>query len=1079
MGIMTRTTPPPLVDQTYLQLERAVEAIAVGSPAWYAWLGDATSFAFRSQHGTFTAYKERRGPAQEYWKAYRRRAGRLQRMYLGKSGELTLDRLNAVAAELGEKISAGAPPSAATASDRPLNLADTAESVLQDAPVPAEQDRSFHLQESSSLYATAAFAASDDAQSLHLLSTKLAIPALHAQLVPRPRLAAQLDLAIAQQQKLILVAAPAGFGKTTLIAEWLVSRTEGRGLWTESIATSPNSQSSVLSTQVAWLALDDADNQLGQFLAYLIAALETARPKLGAEAWALLRAQAAHPPTHAILTSLLNVLAAPSQRIVLVLDDYHTIGLQAIHEAIAFLLERMPAHMHVMITTRADPPLPLARLRARGQLTEMRAADLRFSSGEAAYLFDHIHGIALESDAVISLETRTEGWATGLQLAALSLRQQDAADLPRFLANFTGSHSYVFDYLAEEVFQRQPDHVRNFLVETAILGRLCGPLCAAVTGQDNAQTLLEDLDQANLFLVRLDSHRRWYRYHHLFRDFLLEHLERASDAADQALLHRRASAWFEQQTLVGEAIDHALHAEEWSAAMRCFAPLLASERFYDYYLDWPRWVAALPDAGLSAEPDLCLRLAWILVFTGHIEASERPLGLAETAWRAAGNQPKFGELLSYRSLIVNVKGDFPRAILLAQQALAKLPADAIEQHGLPTYILGNSDLNLGHAGAAIAPLTAAYAALQHGSEMFLMLGAAAGLAYAYQLQGQLRRAAALYHDVIRRAGDVTHHQVPAASLRLGTLCYEWNDLDAAERMLRTGIEVARRIGRDRYWASAYSALARVCWAREEGAEAITLIERALEAARQLDNPREIAEAEAAQAWLWLVQGDDAAAIRWLAARSLDIDATVAYERQAEYFMLARIRIAQTRHAGAVDLDAVVHLLERLRQAADTDGRTRDRIEILALIALTHAAEGQMEQALARLVEALRLAEPEGYIRTFVDEGAPMRSLVQALRQQLPAIEPDDRLLAYVDQLLGAFQQNDQAGPITSASASLLSEREHAVLGLIAEGRSIAEIAAILVISAHTARTHVKNIYLKLDAHNRVQALDRARALQLL
>ena len=282
---------------------------------------------------------------------------------------------------------------------------------------------------------------------------------------------------------------------------------------------------------MAWLALDDTDNHLGQFLAYLIAAFETVRPKLGAEAWALLRAQAAQPPTHAILTSLVNALAAPADQIMLVLDDYHTITLQAIHEAIAFLLDRMPAHMQIVITTRADPPLPLARLRARGQLTELRAADLRFTGGEAAYLFDHIHGIALAPDALAALEARTEGWATGLQLAALSLRQQDVADMPTFLADFTGSHTYVFDYLADEVFQQQPEPVRSFLVQTAILGRMCGPLCAAVTGQNDAQTLLEDLDQANMFLIRLDSNRRWYRYHHLFRDFLREQLDRAVEAA--------------------------------------------------------------------------------------------------------------------------------------------------------------------------------------------------------------------------------------------------------------------------------------------------------------------------------------------------------------------------------------------------------------------------------------------------------------------------------------------------------------------------------------------------------------------
>src|SRR4051812_31968359 len=480
VGIMARTTPP-LVDQTHLlQQERALDAIAVGSPAWYAWLGDTTSFVFRCQHGTFTAYKEHRGPNQEYWKAYRRHAGRLHRVYLGKSGELTLDRLNTVAVELGDKLSAQAPASHAALLDTIPASSKVAEAGLKAVPDPAAQEGSFRHADSPARYARPTFTSSDDAQSLHLLSTKLAMPALRAKLVPRPRLAALLDTAIAQQQKLILVTAPAGFGKTTMIAEWLAARTEGRVLRTERSDEQLSPQSSVLSTQMAWLALDDANNDLGQFLAYLIAALEAARPKIGAEAWALLRAQAAHPPIQAILTRIVNAFADPADRIVLVLDDYHTITLQAIHEAIAFLLDRMPPQMQIVITTRSDPPLPLARLRARGQLTEVRAADLRFTMGEATYLFDHIHGITLAPDALTSLENRTEGWAAGLQLAALSLQQRDAADMPTFLADFTGSHTYVFDYLADEVFQRQPGHMRNFLMQTAILERLCGPLCAAV-----------------------------------------------------------------------------------------------------------------------------------------------------------------------------------------------------------------------------------------------------------------------------------------------------------------------------------------------------------------------------------------------------------------------------------------------------------------------------------------------------------------------------------------------------------------------------------------------------------------------
>jgi LuxR family maltose regulon positive regulatory protein len=616
---------------------------------------------------------------------------------------------------------------------------------------------------------------------------------------------------------------------------------------------------------------------------------------------------------------------------------------------------------------------------------------------------------------------------------------------------------------------------------------MCGPLCAAVTGQNDAQALLEDLDQANLFLVRLDSHRRWYRYHHLFHDFLSEQLERALQPADRAALYLRASAWFEQQGLVDEAIGYALSAQAWSDALRCMTPLMASQRFYEYYLDWPRWLAALPDAALAAELDLCRRLAWILIFTGHVEAAGRPLTLAETAWRSAGNHAKVGELLGLRAMAWGWKGDFARAIQAAQQALNMLPADAVDRQGLPAYVLGASDLQLGHIGSATEWLSAASAVTQsepvgaqNPSELFLSLAATASLARAHQLRGDLRHAAGLYRDVIRRMGSTAYLQVPSALIYSGSLYYEWNDLAEAERMLREGIAVAKRIGRDRYWPSAWGLLARILWAGGNAQEAAAMAARALAVARALDNSPDIAEADALQAWLWLAQGDLAAALGWLNTRAPALPGPVAYTDQAEYLMLARICIAQAQRApGSVDLRAIVRQLEQLLQLAEADQRMGNRVTILALLALAQAAGGDSTQALQLLVSAIGLAKPEGYIRTFVDEGAPMRALLQTLRGQLPLMKLGRELLVYADQLVEAFPPDVSAYPSPAPASPLLSGREQAVLELIAEGCTIPEIAASLVISAHTARTHVKNIYAKLDAHNRVQAIDRARALQLL
>jgi LuxR family maltose regulon positive regulatory protein len=899
----------------------------------------------------------------------------------------------------------------------------------------------------------------DYANSLHLLATKLALPPSRISLVPRPRLAARFQAAIARRQKFILVAAPAGFGKTTAVGEWLHSASD---------------------CSIAWLALDEADNQLNLFLAYVIAAIERAHPHVGAEAWALLRGQAARPPTQAILISLINALATSGSEIVLVLDDYHFITLPAIHEAIAFLLDRMPPDMHLIITTRADPPLPLGRLRARGQLAEVRAADLRFTREEAAYLFEQVHQVALSSTDLTTLESRTEGWAAGLQLAALSLQQQDATYISSFLEEFSGNHTYVFDYLAEEVFQTQPEHVRRFLMQTALLDRLCGPLCAALTGQNDAQAELVQLDQANLFLIPLDMSRRWYRYHPLFRDFLRAHLEHTVEAAERAQLYHRASAWFEQAGLAGEAIDYALQASAWNDALRCLLPLMADQQFYKYFLDWPRWLTALPDAALGADPDLCLRLSRILILIGHIEAAERPFRLAEAAWHLADDQRKLGKLLGYRAVALALKHDFSNAMALAHQALAMLPADAAEQHGVASYVLGYSTLWLGQAGRAADWLSAVHVLLQNSNDMLLVQAVGAGIARALQLQGQLQRAATLYQDVIRRAGAATHLEQPALYFFLGRLYYEWNNLPSAEHALREGIAVGQRTGRGRLWPSSYAALAWVRWAGEDVTQTTVMMDQALAAARLLNNPSIIAEVKARQAGLWLAQGDLPAALRWLATRALGVDDDVTYEQQAEYLLLARIRITQEREApGTVDLDAVTGLLERLLQMAEADQRMVDRIVLLALLALAHAAKGDPRQAQGMLAMALALAEPEGYIRTFVDEGAAMHLLLVAQRAQIRDSDVGARLRAYIDRLLDAFSPALSSPPLSSLPPALLSERERMVLRLLAEGHTVQKIASDLIISVHTARAHVKNIYAKLDAHNRVEAIERAHTLKLL
>jgi LuxR family maltose regulon positive regulatory protein len=454
--------------------------------------------------------------------------------------------------------------------------------------------------------------------------------------------------------------------------------------------------------------------------------------------------------------------------------------------------------------------------------------------------------------------------------------------------------------------------------------------------------------------------------------------------------------------------------------------------------------------------------------------------LAEAVWRVDDDHLKLGQLLGYRAVALALQQDFSHAMALARQALAILPADATEQHGVASYVLGYSTLWLGQAGQAADWLSAVHVLLQDSTDMLLLQAVAAGIARALQLQGQLQRAAALYQDVIRRAGAAAHLEQPMVYFSLGRLYYEWNNLSSAEYALREGIAVGQRTGRGPLWPSSYAALAWVRWAGGDITETAAMMDQALAAARLLNRPSIIADVEARQAGLWLAQGDLPAAARWLTRRALGVDDQFTYQQQAEYLLLARIRIAQERETpGTIALDGVIHLLERLLQMAEADQRMVDRIVTLALLALAHAARGDPKEAQGTLALALTLAEPEGYIRTFVDEGAPMRLLLVEQRTQTRDSDGGARQRAYIDALLDAFSPALPSAPISSPPPALLSERERTVLRLLAEGQTVQMIASDLIISLHTARAHVKHIYAKLDAHNRVEAIERAHTLKLL
>ncbi len=865
-----------------------------------------------------------------------------------------------------------------------------------------------------------------------LLSTKLFIPPPRPQLVPRPRLTERLNDGLTRP--LTLISAPPGFGKTTLLSEW-------------HIGAGPD-------MPLAWLSLDADDNATVRFLTYLIASLETLRTGIGRDSLALLQSLQA-PSLKAVLTTLINSLSEVSPEFAVVLEDYHVIDAAPIHEGLAFLLDRLPPNMHLIITSRADPPLPLSRLRARGLLTELRAADLRFTQEEAADYLIRLMGLDLATKDVAALEARTEGWVTGLQLAALSMQRHE--DIPSFIKSFTGDDRYVLDYLVEEVFQRQPQDVKTFLLQTSILGRF--------------------------FIVPLDNQRLWYRYHHLFAAFLRERLRR--ERTDQvAELHRRASEWYAGNGLTEEAVGHALSASDFEGAARLIERVAEDMIWKEGRI--PKlmgWVATLREDIVRARPCLSLNHAWALLATGQADAVEARLRDVERAAEAGiGPEPNaslatirtmLGEVALIRAMHAHHQGDTTRSLTLARLALDSLAESQKSLRGFAVGMIGIAYHKMSDAVAAGEAFTEAAQMSQASGNLTAALLALGQLVDVRVALGQLHQAAATYRQTVDLAATWQLRASPAlgvALLGMGKVSYEWNDLSEAERYLREGIESCGQWGGLAEMTSlrGYLHLARVLLARGDIAGARRMIEQTEQVSRGYHVPEGVACAAAMQARLAMhpARRNLAEAARWAASREGELsgDGSPSHAREMERLTLARVFIAQNRLA---DAEA---LLDRLLQSAETAEAAGRVIEILVLQAVTRQAQGNMAQAMLAVSRALSQAEPGGYVRVFLDEGAPV---VRLLR------EAESRGIArdYVRKLLSAF--GAAASSLVPVLVDPLSERELEVLRLIAAGLSPQEIADKLVITVGTVRNHVKNIYGKLDAHSRLQAVDRARALNLL
>jgi len=912
--------------------------------------------------------------------------------------------------------------------------------------------------------------------AISLVETKLYVPRSRSTLVARPRLTERLHPAA--ECKLTVVIGPAGFGKTTLLAEWIAGDTSVRNA-------------------IGWVSLDPTENEPALFWSYVIRAVQKIHPNVGSRAISLL--QSREPPAaESVLTELINELTAIDADVVLILDDYHVIDAAPVHEALTFLLDHLPPRMHVVLASRSEPPapLPLARLRARGELAEVRVAELRFTPDEAAAFLNQVMALDLSATDTAKLERRTEGWIAGLKLAALSMKGRD--DVRGFVDAFTGDNRYVADYLVEEVLQAEPEHIRRFLLGTAILDRLSGPLCDAVMGEQGSQALLENLERRNLFVVALDDRREWYRYHHLFADVLQAQSVREDPDRARAF-HRRASAWYDEHGSSGDAVRHAIAAEDLDRAAGLLE-MTWPERNRSYQSGlWLRRVKALPDTVVRARPVLSLGYAWALLNSGELEAAEPRLRDVER-WLATDNgstgQPEESatpmvvtdharfrslpsELASARVYLAQALGDVPGSVEHATRALELVPEG--DQAGRVTGIalVALALWARGDLEAAHRTFSDALAAMRMtGHELDAIRGTFV-LGDLRVAQGRLREAASIYERGLESAAEEVHPTPPETDelyLGLSELHREWGDLGSATRFLDA---VAQFVGRTEHrinrqrWCTA---MARALEARGDLPGALGLLDEAESHDVRTPIPR-VRPIAAMKVRIWIVQGRVPEATDWVRDRSLSANDDLSYLREFEHITLARVLIARHKAGGDErDVSDAVQLLDRLTTAAERGGRTGSVIEILMLQSLAQQALGNVRRGLDALARALELAEPEGYLRVFVDEGTRMRDLLRHATARGIAGEYTRRALAAFDEPKPPAIQTSRSA---AGSIQSLTTRELEILRLIAAGMRNQEIADLLSISSATVKRHIANAYGKLGASHRTEALVRAKEMKLL
>ncbi len=916
-----------------------------------------------------------------------------------------------------------------------------------------------------------------------VLGTKLHVPPPRRELVARARLIDRLRLGPGSMPRLLLVAAPAGFGKTTLVSQWL---------GTTGADEAPH---------VGWLSLDQGDSDLRRFLTHLVAAVQGAVPAAGAQASALLDTDRGLP-TEDVLVSLVNDLDSLAGPTVLALDDYHLIDDPAVHEAVTFLLDNLPPQVTIAIMTRADPPLPLARLRARGELEEIRAADLRFTQEEAATFLNDVMGLRLDPVHVAALEERTEGWVAGLQLAALSARgRTTGSEIGDFVAAFSGSHRFVLDYLLEEVLDSQPEDVRGFLLDTCVLDQLIGPACDALTGRADGHEQLDALERANLFIVPLDDRRQWYRYHHLFADALRSRIA-GQDPGRVRLLHRRAAAWYAEQGLLADAVPHASAGgddEQTAELVELVLPELSRRREDRALRDQ---VEAVPHDVARRRPLLASALAWTRLSEGDLDgvgawldaaeaalvpgAAHRPVSVAAPAAAVAARDAELRALPAmiavYRASVAQARGDVAGTVAHARRALDLAGADDHHARGAAAGFVGLAAWAAGDLAVAVDTFDRAVRSLEAAGKVADALGATVVLAGMWLARGRPDAARRLYEEALATArGHLGRPPSTTGDLHVGLadVLREMGHLEAAETHLQAARDLGERASLPENRHRWYVAMSGALRARGdlEGAAAL------LEAAEPLFRPGffpDVRPVPAARARIRIAQGRLPDAWAWAEHRGVTLDDEPSFAAEFDQLTLARLHLAEHRAgSGRGALDGVIRLLDRILVAAETGDRAGSLVEARLVRALVHQARGDLAPALDDLGRALGLGAPAGYRRLFLDEGAPMTALLAAAgagRDAAAAGFAHEVLRAAASQAPTGGGQAGRPSAGANAPTDVLSDRELQVLRLLASELTGPEIARELFVSVNTLRTHTKHIFSKLDVTTRRAAVRRGAEL---